>query len=65
MKLYIDKDMIGEIIMPLNENQKIPPQFMDNVIPITNAMDAGKFLRVQSDGKIGLETLIIAEEAEF
>lgn len=65
MKLYVDKDMIGEIIMPLNENQKIPPQFMDNVIPITNAMDAGKFLRVQSDGKIGLETLIIAEEEKF
>lgn len=65
MKEYLSKDMLGETIMPLNENQKIPPQFMDNIIPLTNAMDAGKFLRVQSDGKIGVETLIIAEEAKF
>lgn len=65
MKEYLSKDMLGETIMPLNENQKIPPQFMDNIIPLTNVMDAGKFLRVQNDGKIGVETLIIAEEAKF
>lgn len=43
---------------------KTPAQVLADILPAT-ADDAGKFVRVKSDGTIGLETVAVAEEASF
>ena len=65
MKEYMDRSMIGELVPPLDVNHQIDPTYISNFIPTPTTADAGKFLRVGSNGKIVIETVARAEEMSF